>query len=946
MLVPAAEACVLAALQKGPETGTAAAATESMVESRPVLDTEALLAHAGWVRAVAHSLLADPDSAEDLAQDTFLAALERQPEQVTSVSGWLGGVLRHMAARSHRGDVRRLRREGRAARSGECPSAAELAEHAVTLREVVQAVIELEEPYRSTVMLRYFEDLTPTMIARELGLPAATVRTRLHRAHALLRQRLEIQFGREETRKRLSAVALAPPGWLATLLKSGVLAGPAVKTGLAAGVLVVFGIVWWERHTAPASAPAAPLQGAALVAEEPAPGAEEVGSSSAQRLNMRAAAPVSAPAAAPATATLRIQVLWEGTGEPVPGVPLALFWTALRESSIERTAGVSDHEGRWNLELSAPAEVHSLWASATAVTPGHFQMEFEDLSPGAVQDLLLRLPRPGVLEGVVQDLEGRPVPGAEVLGWMAVARPDWLEDRADRRTVADAEGRFRLEGLAGEFWLAARAGELLPTRSIEGRLESGASLSGLELSVEAPRALAGRVRTAQGEAVANAKIEAVSAFERRDPEQAGDGYQWRSRGTPAFHVRTDADGRFALSMPASRKVTLSVRGTSIRLAPDQHWADIVLEDGVTLSGQVLDLEGAAVAGAHVQLFPHARGSWPPMARTDAAGNFTLHLQDAPDSGTLSVRRDGYAPVVLESVPLEPAAAPLQVRLAPERVLAGKVVDAAGAPAGFARLRLDVASPADSAGNPWLAGASGMFGFEDMKTDEAGLFRIGGLQDAVYRLWVVPLGSKHPQAFTEVHAGAEDLHIVLGDGLERLLTVRGRVTDARGGTPVPRFTVMVELRRSWGAFEEFQDSEGFFTLPGQDPERVRSITVSAEGYAEWRRDVDTAAAGFLDLEVQLLAERSARVRVLSPAGAPLAAAEVAARDADGRTLRLRVPDVFGWGTSVDTDAQGEALLRGLPDAVVTLLVSPPDGGPPLEFPLDLTLPLEGIQELRL
>lgn len=38
---------------------------------------DVLLAHAGWVRGLARSLAVDASSAEDLVQDTWLAALRR-----------------------------------------------------------------------------------------------------------------------------------------------------------------------------------------------------------------------------------------------------------------------------------------------------------------------------------------------------------------------------------------------------------------------------------------------------------------------------------------------------------------------------------------------------------------------------------------------------------------------------------------------------------------------------------------------------------------------------------------------------------------------------------------------------------------------------------------------------------------------------------------------------
>jgi len=41
-------------------------------------DVEALLAHAGWIRSLARQLASDPNRADDLVQQTWVAALEHR----------------------------------------------------------------------------------------------------------------------------------------------------------------------------------------------------------------------------------------------------------------------------------------------------------------------------------------------------------------------------------------------------------------------------------------------------------------------------------------------------------------------------------------------------------------------------------------------------------------------------------------------------------------------------------------------------------------------------------------------------------------------------------------------------------------------------------------------------------------------------------------------------
>ena len=96
-----------------------------------------------------------------MAQETWLAALEHPPAPGASPRSWLGQVARNAARQVGRAEARRARREREAAREEALPSAEELAAVAARQREVVGHVLALEEPYRSTVLLRFFEHLPP-----------------------------------------------------------------------------------------------------------------------------------------------------------------------------------------------------------------------------------------------------------------------------------------------------------------------------------------------------------------------------------------------------------------------------------------------------------------------------------------------------------------------------------------------------------------------------------------------------------------------------------------------------------------------------------------------------------------------------------------------------------------------------------------------------------------
>ncbi|MHC4471541.1 MAG: sigma-70 family RNA polymerase sigma factor [Planctomycetota bacterium] len=198
---------------------------------------EELLAHAGFLRNLARSMLADTHRAEDVTQETMLAALRSPPARPGNLRGWLARVARNLALKTRRSESRRLKREAAGAVRGDAPAAADVVARLETQRSVVAAVLALPEPLRSVVVERYFDELPPREIARRRGAPVETVRTWIQRAIAKLREALDREHGGD--RRAWSALLLplvAPTG------KAAPVAATAALCGAAAVVLVSVGL--------------------------------------------------------------------------------------------------------------------------------------------------------------------------------------------------------------------------------------------------------------------------------------------------------------------------------------------------------------------------------------------------------------------------------------------------------------------------------------------------------------------------------------------------------------------------------------------------------------------------------------------------------------------------------------------------------------------------------
>jgi len=150
--------------------------------------------HQSMVFSIAYRFLRDRAVAEELAQDVFLKLYGELPrlQSPDHVKFWLRKVISHRAMDHARSAHRRHEvaldeiREPAA-----CPSRRDPLLEA----SVRKLVASLPHQARMIVVLRYQEDMEPHEIGKVLGLPTATVKSRLHRSLAVLRGKAERLMG-------------------------------------------------------------------------------------------------------------------------------------------------------------------------------------------------------------------------------------------------------------------------------------------------------------------------------------------------------------------------------------------------------------------------------------------------------------------------------------------------------------------------------------------------------------------------------------------------------------------------------------------------------------------------------------------------------------------------------------------------------------------------------
>lgn len=136
------------------------------------------------------------DLADDVAAETFLVAFDRWERYDTSQESarpWLFGIASNLIAGHLRAEARwyqavaRVGRTTPAGADGHADQVAVRLDAAAVRGQLAEALGDLAPSDREVLLLVAWADLTSEETARVLGIPAGTVRSRLHRARKKLR---------------------------------------------------------------------------------------------------------------------------------------------------------------------------------------------------------------------------------------------------------------------------------------------------------------------------------------------------------------------------------------------------------------------------------------------------------------------------------------------------------------------------------------------------------------------------------------------------------------------------------------------------------------------------------------------------------------------------------------------------------------------------------------
>jgi protocatechuate 3,4-dioxygenase beta subunit len=558
---------------------------------------------------------------------------------------------------------------------------------------------------------------------------------------------------------------------------------------------------------------------------------------------------------------VRIEVR-NGEGRPVPrallrweGRPLAVTGADGRlEMAVPEGDTVLTVESRegWRARIAIPA-------GASGIIPVH-----------------LEAPRK-IAGKVVESDTGRPVAGA--LAWSG-----W--PMAGPAARSDTAGAFQVEGPFGEAWANAAAADFFPGE--RQPVSKGTAV----LKLQPSATLHGRVVSSAGQPVADAWIAASpSRIRNRESQQA----TCRSRADGSFRLTGLLyGGVYELTAARQGFARTKTPATTAARGKPSPAVTIVLSDGQTAIGRVVDEAGNPVEGAEVKLLSHALDSEESSAVSGPNGRFELRRLE-PGGKMLKAGHPDHAFVFLPRIEIPKEAQVFDlgtVTLPASGVIEGRVTDTRGRPLEGTEVRAFPAAPERMAG--WMFGDGERSGH--VSTGPDGTFRIERLQrDARF-----DVRAKHPGYVQRDMPGVEaPTEEPVRIELTAARTLAGQVVNPEG-EPVPGAELArVEDSALGGGSSSMgvgvTDDDGRFRVAGLPPGSVDFI-VTADGYSTRRlRAVRIPET-----------EEPDALRIVLERGSIL---EVRLTDAEGRP----VPDVSVRAepeTRLDPDALRDQFPRNL------------------------------------
>lgn len=618
---------------------------------------EELLADMTWLSRLAHRLVRDPALADDAVQDAWLAATRRLEARGGGAPdrGVLARALRSVLLHARRGANRRVFHERQVPRDVVLPSTEELLEAGEAQQLLWRHVAALDEPFRTTLLLRFQRGLATRDMAERLGVQEDSVRWRVRRGLALLRDSLE----RDDDANGLVAIVPAAIPALgaasfetsrAALTAAGaLLMSRQLITVAAAAAAVLVGALWIgrarlaapENATRDGASESLALRGTgksepADVAASVAPAAGEemaaVGGDGARSRPVVAGSDSEQGTTVNPTVALLSGRIVGSDGRPIPGAEIEVGSSGWKRSVRSGRDGV----------FSVECPIQTAPVVQLRVQPGPFlataslrfgrapgcdfgALDVAQLDVGDIVQASV-----GRIVGRVVDDEGQPIHAA------AVSLPHFVTT-----VETDTDGAFLLPGAPeGEYNVVASADGRL-TRLAAVDVTAGQIVDAGEIALEPGPTVTGRVVDGLGSPVLTAT---VSARRATVPVESDGSFLLRGTDLDRVVVTAKAEGyRDSLALwcePGARVdlVLLPLGGPCSFHVVDAESDEPIQDASVSLDERD-EPEGQPSSGSSRRYASTSAGD---RRGTDASGRIQLIGLAGVD--LVRVEAEGYLPI--------------------------------------------------------------------------------------------------------------------------------------------------------------------------------------------------------------------------------------------------------------------------------------------------------------
>ncbi len=670
-------------------------------------------------------------------------------------------------------------------------------------------------------------------------------------------------------------------------------------------------------------------------------------------------------------------LLVDAGGNPLPHHPLEVSWWKAFGVHGE-TVGRTDEDGRFATEANEPWEIESV-SMPTAVDlemPASANLEeWPDprhegpflARPGRPEEVVIVLPRTGILRGRVVDREGTPQWDQVIVRRRHELDPTPFRHRlglGEPFTETDDDGTFAFLLVEGSYELTLDGSDTPLTHHALVTIDETHRRAVVELRVAKP--VAGRTLGVTIRGLPEERLPRVSMYAYSDDA--------------AFEAPPASEGVTYVPAP-QRRVSTQVEPGLYRIEglTGDDWKLYTWEEssgggtwpvppGATEMTVTLESKPSQVEQAIrlVGVLPNGMAVCPTMqVRRDgdlAGSGFSSFPLDGQDGVPVHLHANTPVYVVLYDAgtafaavgPLHAGDTPerVQVPLEPARDGTVSFLDAEGRGV-FCEVRLRPAwalfrevDPTGETRPSTREGFAPCTFDTHRKYTEDGCATFSQLGSTPYEVLVRPANATLLPA-RGILRGGETLTLRPGDGLKERVTLHGRVIDEATRAGVEGADVRATATRTnlaLGVVEAVTHPDGRFTLAGLPPGAIE-VRARRHGYAFHRPLMLTLDSASAPLEIALEPRRWVSIRVLDADGRALVKKRIEVRRPDGTLVVFQDRAGASEGEFTVTDVNGRADLGGVPAGILLVRVMLAEDTEPRDFPIDVRQPPDRLITLR-